>query len=613
MQLKPLSLHSEPYGSTGNIGENFRRLLGAPALNPLQTVIRESVQNIADAALPGHGPEVQINLRCLTAAQKAALASITLQQLPAEPYSRACIEAMLAKQHIVVMEICDFGTVGLGGPTRADRIPIGTQRADFINFLRNIGTARDSALGGGTYGFGKVALYRASMCSTIIVDTLPVNTGLEERRLIGCHIGPSFATPEKGMLRSFTGRHWWGISDPHDHVVDPLKGIDAQAHADALGLPRRDTDRTGTSIMILDFDTEEEDIGVVGKRVVEALLWSFWPRMTRDTPLEKRFACRVEVNGIPLPIPAPEEIPQLELFTKAIRAARTGKGNEVHTISSKRPAKHLGTLALEKGLKTPRHPLVPEGGLFPDTSRHIALMRPVELVVRYLEGTALPDERLEWSGVFIASSDEEVERAFADAEPPAHDDWIPDNLPKGHSKTYVKLALSQLKSHAAQLGVIDPHRPGNKESGPSLARIAGRLGATLEGVGGDGASPIRSRGGSSRVSPTRARATRPIFLRLEMTSKGKVAVFSTEVQQDAARTGVILSARASVAVDGVSMDALGEDMQPDVLSIRSDDCTRSSMGSQVTLQGSEGSFEVRVKVPDNCAVTLDVDVVTRSS
>ena len=37
MTTKSLSLQSERYGSTGNIGENFQRLLGAPSLDPLQT------------------------------------------------------------------------------------------------------------------------------------------------------------------------------------------------------------------------------------------------------------------------------------------------------------------------------------------------------------------------------------------------------------------------------------------------------------------------------------------------------------------------------------------------------------------------------------------------
>ena len=67
-----LSPFSEPYGATGNIGDNFHRLLGAPSLDRLQTVIREAVQNIADAAKLGVGPEIEIRLRQLTASGRPA-------------------------------------------------------------------------------------------------------------------------------------------------------------------------------------------------------------------------------------------------------------------------------------------------------------------------------------------------------------------------------------------------------------------------------------------------------------------------------------------------------------------------------------------------------------
>ena len=425
-----LSLHSEKYASTGNIGDNFRRLLGTPSLDPLQTVIREAVQNIADAALPPSGPEMLIRLRRLTRGQRGILHSHVLSTNPPDPGSRELFDAMRSRNALTVMEICDFGTKGLGGPTRSDRIPVADDTTDFIDFLRNIGTARDTDQGGGTYGFGKVALYRASRSSTIVVDTLPQGAGPRARRLIGCHVGRSFERPDGGYRARFTGRHWWGVPDPKDGIVDPATGRAARELALALGFPARSGGRSGTSIMILDFDSGEEDLQSVGRRVVEGLLWNFWPRMMHDAPAAKRFACRVEVDGSPLEVPLPENFPPLDLYSKAMRAARAGTGNDVRLLSSERPVRRLGTLAVEPGQRAPRRPLVSENSLFPAASHQIALMRPVELVVKYLEGTALPDERLEWAGVFVASSDEEVERAFSDSEPPAHDDWIPDGFPR---------------------------------------------------------------------------------------------------------------------------------------------------------------------------------------
>lgn len=615
MTLSPLELHSEPYGSTGNIGENFRRLLGAPTLDPMQTVIRESVQNIADAARPGVGPEILIRLRTLTDAQRDVLGSLILAEIPEEPESYATISALLEAESAVVLEICDFGTVGLGGPTRSDRIPVGIEQTNFIDFLRNIGIARDTEQGGGTYGFGKVALYRASACSTIIVDTLPEGAGPEGRRLMACHVGRSFEKPENGMRRRFTGRHWWGIRDPVDGIADPVTGAAASALAGVLGLPGRGPDRSGTTIMILGFQTDEGGLTATGNRIIETLLWNFWPRIMQNAPAKHRFDCRVMVEDREMPVPTPEAFAPFDLLCKAMSAARARKGNDVRRIESQKPQKFLGTLAIEKGLRSPRRHLTADEDvrLLPEQMHHIALMRPVELVVKYLEGNPLPDTRLEWAGVFIASEEHEVEQAFADAEPPAHDDWVPDNLPRGNEKRYVNIALKRLREIASEMG-MEPilRRPGDG-SGPPLARLAGRLGAVLENVGGDGAGRRRSSGGSRGGHPSRARASRPLFQRLEASDAGRIAVFLTEVTQDARQSGAKLIASASVALEGTTLGSVDVTVgRPDVLSVRWLDGNAETVGDTIDLGGREGRFEIRVRVPEDCAVTADAHVISEA-
>ena len=606
-----LSPYSEPYGATGNIGDNFRRLLGAPSLDRLQTVIRESVQNIADAAKLGVGPEIEIRLRHLTPEQHRVLASRVICGRLREPHSNDLLSAMRERRGLVVMEICDYRTTGLGGPTRSDRIPSGARHTDFIDLVRNVGSRRNTVHGGGTYGFGKVALYRASKCRTIVVDTQPHGLGLEGRRLIGCHVGASFEVPQDGMRRRFTGRHWWGIPDPGDKIVDPVTGKDARDLAAELGLPSRDTGRSGTSIMILDFDTDGDDLQEVGARVVESLLWNFWPRMMRDTPPDKRFTCRVEVCGSPLRIPAPESYAPLDLFAKAMRAVRSGTGNDVRPISSQRPKRHLGTLAIETGLRTPRRELVAGASLFPASSSHIALMRPVELVVKYLEGQPLPNERVEWAGVFVVSGEDEVERAFADSEPPAHDDWKPANLPRSWAKTYVNVALSRLKRAASEMGQSGTGQTGGNEAGPPLGRLARRLGLALEGVSGEGARRRRSRGGGVK-RPGHARATPARFERLESIESGCVAVFSTEVHQGAHRDGLSLTARAAIAIEGGALRTEGDIPQPTVVSVRSADGRLVADSDNLELAGCEGPFEIRVLVPGDCAVTVNASVLTEA-
>jgi len=609
--LRKVSLQSEAYGSTGNIGENFRRLLGAPALDPVQTVIREAIQNVADAATGSAGPEVFIRVRTLSKTQQMALRRDFFSSLPEERKSREQLQQFLERANPVVLEICDFGTSGLGGPTRADRIPENEYRTDFIDFLRNIGTPRNVSHGGGTYGFGKVALYRVSRCSTIIVDSLVQGGAPDSRRLIGCHIGSSYEVPENGMRRRYTGRHWWGYADPDDGVVDPMLDAHATKAATLLGFPERPDGQSGTSIMILDFDTEDLSPELIGRKIVETLLWNFWPRMLNDTPPEKRFSCRIEVEGKPVAIPEPEEMPPLHLFVKALRNAEQKNSSDVSKIVCQRPQKHLGNLAIEKNLKAPRDNIPEWESVFPPVSRHIALMRPVKLVVKYLEGQSFPDERIEWAGVFVADGDEEVERAFADSEPPAHDDWIPDNLQKGHAKTFVNVALRELKQTAFNMGTAARGHAPQSSATPPLAKVASRLGAALAGPDGEGAGPGHKDRGTNGKRPLRAGVSKPVFMRLESGNGQIFAVFRADVHQDAQQSGQILTAKASVAIDGAPANTIaGMASMPQVVEIRGANGAPSSKTDRLELNGTEGTFEIVVRMPPDAAAIVEATIST---
>jgi hypothetical protein len=317
------------------------------------------------------------------------------------------------------------------------------------------------------------------------------------------------------------------------------------------------------------------------------------------------------VDGQNFRIPRPEDVAPLHLFAKAMGAAEQANGDGFRKIASQKPQMHLGNLAIERSLRAPRPKICADESLFPEISRHIALMRPVKLVVKYLEGQPFPDEQVEWAGVFITDTMEAVERAFADSEPPAHDDWIPDNLPKGHSKTFVNVALRQLKEAAFEMGVVARGHASQNETGPPLARVASRLGAALDGTLGDGAGPVRKGTVSTGKRPLRARASKPLFLRLQRGTDGPVAVFQTEIRQDAGKTGAILAAKASVAIDGGPASGIdGTAEVPQVIAIRGMNGAPSSEGNRLVLDGSEGVFEILVGMPRDAAVIVDALVST---
>ena len=86
-------------------------------------------------------------------------------------------------------------------------------------------------------------------------------------------------------------------------------------------------------------------------------------------------------------------------------------------------------------------------------------MRRVELVVKYLEGPELPAPQVEWAGVFI--NDEDIDSAFADAEPPTHDDWqahmVEDNRSAGWSMSRSRTSMGNCGADSRQR---PPLRPG---------------------------------------------------------------------------------------------------------------------------------------------------------
>ena len=82
---------------------------------------------------------------------------------------------------------------------------------------------------------------------------------------------------------------------------------------------------------------------------------------------------------------------------------------------SRRPLKLLGHLALT------RYPVPPRTEVaVPCDHLHA---HQAELVVRYFERQELDVEGFQWAGVFKPVAD--VDDSFALAEPPAHDDWVP--------------------------------------------------------------------------------------------------------------------------------------------------------------------------------------------
>lgn len=550
-----LSLYSEPFAATGNMhGKGFQRLLGRPALSLVQTAIREALQNCLDAA-SGHAPtEVLLRIRTLKPEEREHLRHTILGELPSSADSRSSICKALDKNVLRILEICDFNTRGLSGPTRADIALTDGEPQNFVNFLRNVGASRDVHLGGGTYGYGKTSFYALSSCSTIITDSQTTWHGRPTRRLMACHLGESFQANDKdGKPRHFTGRHWWG-GEFIDGSLEPAVDQYAEDVANGLGMPLRSTFRSGTTIAIVDPLFESDEIHDIVDELTEVVLWNFWPRMIDSTPLPRKLKMTIEAEGDLRPLPRPEEFPPLDLFSRSLDNLRSGKDRQ--EILCGRPKRLLGHLTLSTGMAAHRiGPATREGSCIPKQAAHIALMRPAELVIKYMKGAPLPDPRYEWAGVFVCSDDDEVESAFADAEPPAHDDWIPSNLPKGNARTFVNVALTRLEEHANRYARPNPSPEVSMTGGPSLAKTATEMGRLLASTSGRG--PGRTwRPPGRRSSRPRIAVHQPRFRQLDIGKDGSVlAIFEAELVNDGSKPGLRVLVEPYLVADGGRTDS----------------------------------------------------------
>ena len=597
-----LDLHREPFAPTGSMaGEGFRRLLGRPKLDLIETVVRETLQNSIDAATPDNPVEVHLRYRVLSPDEAECLRHNVFRERPS-PLTDASeefesLEDTLGQERIALLDIADFNTRGLAGPTRAD-IASDDERADFVNFFRNIGAKRDTAQGGGTYGYGKTSLYALSRASTIIVDTQTTDGGRPVRRFMGCHLGDAFVEDVDGEARRFTGRHWWGRT--HRHIgVEPADDGDAAVLAESLGFPPRSPLRTGTTIAVLSPHIEDE--AGLRQKLAETVLWNFWPRMSLSTPEHRRLTVRLQILGEDQQLPVPEDCPPLDHYAAALRNIREGRRDRTKAISSRHGV--TGHLAIVHGIRSRRNPNVaqPDGAMV-SQAHAIALMRPVELVVKYLEGPPLPDERVEWAGVFVCSTDDEVERAFAAAEPPTHDDWLPKMLPGGKAKLIVSQTMRALKSHADTYFQPKPASGADGQGATPLAKTAALLGKLLTSASGKGP------GGGGRSGGTGSRGkvaiSAPRFVGLEYRDGRTVATFEAELTNDGSQPHFLLQATPLLVLDGSSTtdNDLPDDLSVSLIELSVDGTVAN--GDALRIENLKGVVRCGVTVPDDAAVSV---------
>lgn len=494
----------EAHGGTS--GEGARRLLGQPSLDPLTVLVRETIQNSWDARMPSSGRALaySIGLRTLDNCHQRVLR----EEVFGANRGRGGLGLQEALQEgpLRVIEVCDSGTSGLAGPIRADVEPAENQPTDFVDFIFNIGTARDTDLGGGTYGFGKTIAYVVSRVATIVVASCVEGPGGSlEHRFIASAIGSEFVVD--GFR--FTGRQWWGCLQ--EGRIGPVTGATAHDLASALGLP---ADHPGTRILVLDPDLRDRSSIEAMQFISSSIVWHAWPKLlSPPTGGSPPMEVSARLDGRDFEVPDPRSESRLRPFVRSlqqVRALQDGTESndndplpsKIHPIACGRPKQDLGHLGLAFAPNV--------GGLTNNGeedadrttdacplrlgSHHVALMRQAELIVMYLEGPPSSVDGFEWGGAFRCLTD--VDNHFAKAEPPAHEGWDPEFVSDDWGRTFVRVALREIKKAARTFAT-----PAEKATGSggsvSTARIGDLLSGMIPSVEGTGLSHRQGGGHSS--------------------------------------------------------------------------------------------------------------------
>lgn len=624
---------SEQYSALGNVaGSGVKRVLGKPPLDGLSVVMREAVQNSWDARI--RSPEqwqqlrILIRFRNLDQTQRAALQE-SLTDLPVESEIGQSLAAMLqSPSDIHVMEIADYGTVGLSGPESPQFDTGQSEGTHFVDFIRNIGKEHND-VDGGTYGFGKSSFYALSEVSTVYVDTRSTDANNPVQRLMFAALGNRYTGKVSDADVNFTGRHWWGRSHAYDQV-SPVVASEAEGLRAALGLPLRAESETGTTVGVLlpglpaGID-EPEFINEV-RRIVLA---NFWTKMVPEADGLPAIDFRLEVNGTEFEIPDPGTFSPLAMFVKALEGARSQdtEATTVRAIVTGGNQVHLGHVGYMPSRVTPRLDdlkLGPAenwsdsagGFLFRDEpSHHYAVMRSGELIVRYFGGRAHANPDLEWAGVFITTKFPDVERAFASSEPPAHDDWNPQGM-TGEPGRYVRAGLREVRREFDRF--VTPNAP-LPDSEVSLGVPAARLGGLLPGLAAaDAIKPMRD---GKRAAPSGRGSQgrfRPVeFVGYEEHLGQPVLVFTTGWRRgkDSGQLAALL-VQPQILLEGrpVSLDEVPAGVErPEVLEMTVDSGVSKVVGSDCAEFDTGDEFTIRVKIGHvrDLAVSMEVKRVQR--
>jgi hypothetical protein len=605
---RTIGLHrlSEPYSAAGSaVASSLTRAVRDSSLHEWAILVRETLQNSIDARISSNAVTYSVDIYRATLKQKGVLQKHVFRDIPAELPELA---RSLKSANLPLLVIADWNTQGLGGPTRADLAT--EEKANFCDFFLNVGREESKGYQGGTRGLGRGVLFDISSASSIVVFTRTTVGGRKVSRLLAMAVSPGFNDGK----RKFTGRHWWCASASNPWP-EPLEGPRAEELAHALGLDVMPVKTTGTAIMVIgpripdDYTLDD----VCDEMIQAALLWG-WPLLIgRDGTPEVELAFSTGDGNAWQPVGPEDPGSPVREFARAYREALAGSPRkttrwQTATVAfgaGRKKPEPLGTLTFRHlpNAEAPQTPSAEEA--IPLAS--IALMREPRLVVKYLPvpphpvGTATV-------GVFVA--DARFDRTFAETEPVAHDDWLPQKLGlRANERNPVKQTIEKIRRIVRESHLASGTDAPSGHDADRVAPVVGDyLGGMLAGTDGFGGQP---RPTSKQPSPTPGRSSRAVVGPPTLRAEGDhtIAAFPVSVIPAQGRPLVRLAATSKVLLDsGVEDDSKRPEGAPSPYVIGWEGSGGFSPEPTLEVMASDTELTVLVEQPHDTAITVEVTV-----
>lgn len=244
------------------LGMNHGISYGSGALKALQNdnfpeldlLVREAIQNSADAALGQDYPSIDVQFN---------RGSFNPRKLNRhfEDISEV-LNRRYPQNEAVFIEVRDEKTSGLTGAVRLSELDP-DDHGNYFKLVFDTGkeqTNSTSGEAGGSWGYGKSVYYRVGMGIVIFYTRIKTDAGYETRLIASLIEKEDDKDSILNQVRSQSvGRAWWGKEDPQDsnELLPITDENDIQEILDIFGVNKFSGDKTGTSIIIPYIDEEK--------------------------------------------------------------------------------------------------------------------------------------------------------------------------------------------------------------------------------------------------------------------------------------------------------------------------------------------------------------------